>query len=77
MRDPGVISNPLGRDAVAQSVERPSKVPDWCNTTDMGLNHGRETFFHLFFFSKRGKSSLSHPLITQRHKVVGKIIAKK
>ena len=23
----------------AQSVERPSKVPFWCNSTDMGSNH--------------------------------------
>ena len=28
-----------GRDAVAQLVERPSKVPVWCNSTDVGLNH--------------------------------------
>ena len=27
-----------GRGAVAQSVERPSKVPVWCNST-MGSNH--------------------------------------
>ena len=26
--------------AVAQSVERPSKVPVWCNSTDVGLNPG-------------------------------------
>ena len=26
---------------VAQSVERPSKVPDWCNSTDVGSNPGR------------------------------------
>ena len=26
--------------AVAQSVERPSKVPVWCNSTDVGSNPG-------------------------------------
>ena len=25
---------------VAQSVEHPSKVPVWCNSTDMSSNHG-------------------------------------
>ena len=28
--------------AVAQSVERPSKVPVWCNSTDVGSNHERD-----------------------------------
>ena len=31
------------RGAVALSVERPSKVPVWCNSTDMGLNPGAAT----------------------------------
>ena len=26
--------------AVAQSVEHPSKVPVWCNTSDVGSNQG-------------------------------------
>ena len=28
-----------GRGAVAQSVERPLKVPVWCDFTDVGLKH--------------------------------------
>ena len=30
----------LSRGAVAQSVERPSKVPVWCSSTDVGSNPG-------------------------------------
>ena len=29
----------FGYGAVAQSVERSSKVPVWCNSTDMGSKH--------------------------------------
>ena len=28
-----------GLQEVAQSVGRPSKVPDWCNSTDVGSKH--------------------------------------
>ena len=31
-----LTSDVLGHVAVAQSVERPSKAPVWCNSTDMG-----------------------------------------
>ena len=30
--------------SVAQSVERPSKVPVWCNSPDVGSNHERDIF---------------------------------
>ena len=36
-----------GRGAVAQLVERPSKVPIWCNSTDLGSNHERDMSSHL------------------------------
>ena len=35
------------RSAVAQMVDRPSKVPVWCNSTDVGSNHGREMSYHI------------------------------
>ena len=49
----------ISHGAVAQSVEPPSKVPVWCNSTDVGSNHKRDI-----------SSPLS--LITPQHKVVGK-----
>ena len=33
------VSQLTNRGAVAQLVERPSKVPVWCNSTDVGSNH--------------------------------------
>ena len=47
------------RGAVAQLVERPSKVPIWCNSTDVGSNYERDM----------SSLSLSLSLITQRYKV--------
>ena len=43
------------RGAVAQLLERPSKVPVWCNSLDVGSNHAQR---HVI------------SLITPRHKVV-------
>ena len=48
------------RGAVARSVGWPSKVPAWCNSSDVGLNHAQ-------------RHAIS--LITLRLKVVGKILA--
>ena len=36
-----------GRGAIAQLVERPSKVPVWYHSTDLGSNHERDMSSHL------------------------------
>ena len=43
LASPTCMANSLSKleslDTVAQSVERLSKVPVWCNSTEVGLNH--------------------------------------
>ena len=56
--------------SVAQSVERPSKVPVCCNSTNLGSKHKRD--MSSLSLSLSLSLCLSLSLITPQHEVVGK-----